>query len=227
MSADARMSGSIVDRVTRGYHLEPLRMLGEGVAGVDEIDKIMRTLGGFPLGPFERMDAVGLDVDEEITRRLWRELGEPARLRPHPLQATLIARGHLGRTAGRGFYLYEGESPLPAVPVARQSFDVPQSIYQAVRRFVDRATEEGSSFTEQYVFARTVAAMINEAALLLDEFVATTEVIDQAVRQATKQPCGPLGLAEKAGRHTRATLLRRLNQQAGDDRFRPAAWLSR
>jgi 3-hydroxybutyryl-CoA dehydrogenase len=68
---------SIVDRVGRGYFLEPLRMLGEGVAGVDEIDRILTQLGGFRAGPFEQMDAVGLDVDHAIMRRDWEQLGRP------------------------------------------------------------------------------------------------------------------------------------------------------
>ena len=116
MNANAPTSGAIVDRVTRGYHLEPLRMLAEGIAGVDEIDKTMRTLGGFQVGPFERMDAAGLDAYDEISHRLWRELGEPARLRPHPLQANLIVRGHVGRTTGRGFYTGRGRDAAARGP---------------------------------------------------------------------------------------------------------------
>jgi 3-hydroxybutyryl-CoA dehydrogenase len=216
----------LVNHVTRGYHLEPLRMLGEGIASVDEIDRMMRTLGGFEIGPFERIDAIGLDVDDEITRRLWQESGQPARLRPHPLQADLIVRGHVGRTTGRGFYLYQGETTLPAVPVDRRSFDVSPRLYRAVRRFVDSATEQGGSFTEQYVFARTAAAMINEAALLLDEGVDTGEAIDGAVRQATKQPWGPVELSERVGRYTCAALLRSLGEGLDDDRFYAAMWLT-
>ena len=100
-------------------------------------------------------------------------------------------------------------------------------MYQAVRLFVDGATGEGGSFTEQYVFARTLAAMINEAALLVDEGLATAETVDQALKRNMRQPRGPLESAEKIGRHTCATLLRRLEERAGDGRFRPAEWLSR
>ncbi len=227
MSAPAEMYEPIVHRVTRAYHLEPLRILGEGIAGVDEIDQIMRTLGGFRAGPFERMDTVGLDVDQEISRQLWRELGEPARLRPHPLQADLVERGHLGRGSSHGFYLYQGEVMLPAVPVDRRSFDLPPGVYKAVRLFADAATDQGGSFTEQYVFARTLVALINEAALLADGGMAAEETIDSAVQHSTGQPRGPLESAEQIGRHTCATLLRRLEEQAADGRFRPAEWLSR
>src|SRR5262249_20782403 len=70
--------GFIVNRVARGYYLEALRMLGEGVAAVDAIDGVMRRLGGFKLGPFELMDLVGIDVNYSVTGSVWEQLGRPA-----------------------------------------------------------------------------------------------------------------------------------------------------
>jgi 3-hydroxybutyryl-CoA dehydrogenase len=218
-----RMHDVIVNRVSLGYSLEPLRLLAEGVAGVDEIDKIMRSFGGFRTGPFEHMDLVGLDADRDTTRRVWEQLGKPVRLAPHPIQADLIRRGHLGRKAGRGFYVYDRPPPLPAVPVDRRSFDCPPGVYKAIRRFVGAATSEGGSVTEQYVFARTLAAIINEAALVVAEGVAPEADVDAAMKQVENYPRGPLEWAEKIGRHTCAALLRRLNERVDDGRFEPAA----
>lgn len=226
MSTTADRFDLIVNRVGRGYCLEPLRMLSEGIAGVDEIDQVMRTLGRFRTGPFEHLDLVGLDADYATLRKVWEQLGQPTRLTPHPLQADLVDRGHLGRKTGRGFYIHDRRPPVPALPVDRKSFDAPPGVYKAVRRFADAATEEGGSFTEQYIFARTLAAIVNEAAMVLDEGAATLEEIDTAMKQHANYPRGPLEWAERAGRHTCAALLRRLNERVDDDRFRPADWLS-
>jgi 3-hydroxybutyryl-CoA dehydrogenase len=62
-----RTHNVIVDRVSHGYSLEPLRMLSEEVAGVDEIDRIMRSFGRFRTGPFEHMGLIGLGADHGAT----------------------------------------------------------------------------------------------------------------------------------------------------------------
>ncbi len=218
--------GFIVNRVARGYYLEPLRMLSEGIAGVDELDGTLKSLVGFRMGPFELMDLIGIDVNYSVSASVWEQLRKPARLTPHPLQRSLVDRGHLGRKTKRGFYSYDGETPLPAIPLERRSFQVPAKMYQAVRRFADVATVQPGSITEQYVVARTLAAIINEAAMLLEGGVASAEHIDLAMKLGTNYPFGPLELAETVGRHTCAALLRAMNAVAGDDRFAPAAWLA-
>lgn len=217
--------GFIVNRVARGYYLEPLRMLGEGIAGIDEIDRIMRTLGGFRMGPFELMDLVGIDVNYTVSTSVYEQLGRPARLKPHPIQKTLLERGTLGRKSKQGFYSYQHEHPLPAVPVERASFELPEMVYKAVRLFSDKATDVGGSITEQYVFARTLVAIINEAALAVDEGVASEADIDTAMKLGTNYPKGPLEWAEQIGRRTCRFLLDQLNEVADDRRFAAAAWL--
>jgi 3-hydroxybutyryl-CoA dehydrogenase len=217
--------GFIVNRVARGYYLESLRILGEGVAGVDEIDQVLRKLGGFRMGPFELMDLVGIDVNYTVSCSVWEQLGKPARLTPHPIQKDLFDRGQFGRKSKQGFYGYHDETPLPAVPVERGSYACPPTVYKAVRLFADRATEAAGSITEQYVFARVLAAIINEAAMLLDEGVATGEDIDTAMKTGTNYPYGPLEWAERIGRHTCRHLLDALNGQVEDGRFAPANWL--
>lgn len=217
--------GFIVNRVARGYYLEPLRMLGEGIAGVDEIDGILKTLGGFRMGPFELMDLVGIDVNYTVSTSVWEQMDKPARLAPHAIQKGLFERGEFGRKTKRGYYDYEQDPPLPAVPVERKSFGCPPRVHKAVRRFADGASAAGGSITEQYVFARTLGAIINEAALALDQQVATLEDIDTAMKLGTNYPNGPLEWAERIGRHTCAALLRGLNKSTDDDRFAAADWL--
>ena len=104
--------GFIVNRVARPFGGEALRLVAEGVATPAEIDRIVRA-AGFPMGPCELADMVGLDVGLAVTRALYEQtFGEP-RFRPQPLQARMVAAGALGRKSGRGFYRYEDGERVP------------------------------------------------------------------------------------------------------------------
>lgn len=217
--------GFIVNRVARGYYLEALRMLGEGVAGIAEIDRTMKQLGGFRLGPFELMDLVGIDVNYSVSSSVWEQLGRPARLAPHPIQVELRNRGQLGRKSKRGFYDYTKEPPVPAVEGERRTFEVPQALCEAVDAFVQRASDQSGTGLEDYVFARILATIINEAALVHDEEVASRQDIDTAMRLGTNYPHGPLDWAEKIEFGNCGRMLLALNGTVADARFRPAALL--
>ena len=100
--------GFLVNRCNRPFGLEALKLLQEGVASVDEIDRICRLGGGFRMGPFELMDLVGVDVGLEVARSFYEQsFGEP-RWRPSPIAARTVAAGRLGRKSGRGYYDYSG-----------------------------------------------------------------------------------------------------------------------
>ena len=82
--------------------LEAIRMVEDGVASPEDIDRAM-TLGyRHPMGPLKLTDLVGLDVRLEIARYLERELGE--RFRPPALLERMVEEGKLGKKSGRGFY---------------------------------------------------------------------------------------------------------------------------
>jgi 3-hydroxybutyryl-CoA dehydrogenase len=84
--------------------LEAIRMLEQGVAGVEDIDKAM-TLGyGFPMGPLKLTDLVGLDVRLHIARYLSEHLEDGAHFRPPVLLEKMVAEGKLGKKSGQGFY---------------------------------------------------------------------------------------------------------------------------
>jgi len=97
--------GFIVNRVARHYYLEALTLLGEGVADVDTIDRVMEN-AGFRMGPFRLMDLIGNDVNLAVTESLYEACGRPERFRPSPIQQGKVARGELGRKTGKGYYAY-------------------------------------------------------------------------------------------------------------------------
>ncbi|MDQ6774900.1 MAG: 3-hydroxyacyl-CoA dehydrogenase NAD-binding domain-containing protein [Actinomycetota bacterium] len=100
--------GFLVNRCNRPFGLEALKLLQEGIAPLEDIDRICRLAGGFRMGPFELMDLVGVDVGLDVSRSFYEQsFGEP-RWRPSPIATRMVAAGRLGRKAGRGYYDYSG-----------------------------------------------------------------------------------------------------------------------
>jgi 3-hydroxybutyryl-CoA dehydrogenase len=220
--------GFIVNRVARGFYLEALRMLGEGVAAVHTIDNAMRALGKFRMGPFQLMDLVGLDVNYAVSCSVWEQSGKPPRLKPHDIQRELVVEGRLGRKSKHGFYRYESDPPVVNVEIDVQPFTPPAELAEAVKRFTHRAalcdqeTLNGATDVERYAFARILATIMNEAAMALEEKVATAADIDTAMRDGTNYPQGPCEWADKTGRDRVTPLLNALDQTTGDKRFAPS-----
>jgi 3-hydroxybutyryl-CoA dehydrogenase len=98
--------GFIVNRIARPFYGEALRLLAEGVADVETIDKIVRLEGGLHMGPFELMDLVGIDVNYAVTKSVYEQFFHEPRFRPHPIQRQMVEQGTLGRKTKRGFYTY-------------------------------------------------------------------------------------------------------------------------
>lgn len=98
--------GFIVNRVARPYYIESLRLLEEGHADKEQLDRVLEGTG-FKMGPFKLMDLIGHDINYAVSCSVWEQLGKPERLKPSPLQEEKVKQGKLGRKTGEGFYKYE------------------------------------------------------------------------------------------------------------------------
>ena len=103
MAKDA--PGFIVNRVARPYYTEALKLLEEGVATVESIDRLMEA-SGFRMGPFRLMDLIGVDSNFYTTQAMYHSFHEEPRFRPSRIQEQLVQAGKHGRKSGEGFYQY-------------------------------------------------------------------------------------------------------------------------
>ncbi len=101
----ADRAGLVVDALLFPYLNDAVRMVAEGYAGVDDVDTAMKAGCGYPVGPFELLDEVGLDVALATQRALYAESREPGHA-PAPLLQQLVTAGRLGRATGHGFRTY-------------------------------------------------------------------------------------------------------------------------
>jgi 3-hydroxybutyryl-CoA dehydrogenase len=95
-------SGFIVNALLFPYLNDAVKMLEASYSTADDIDYAMKLGCGYPMGPFELLDVIGLDVALAIQRELYLELREPG-FAPVPLLEHLVTAGYLGRKTGRGF----------------------------------------------------------------------------------------------------------------------------
>ena len=99
-------AGFIVNALLFPYLNDAVGMLEANYASADDIDLAMKKGCGYPMGPFELLDVVGLDVSLAIQQTLYREFREPG-FAPAPRLEHLVTAGYLGRKTGRGFRAYE------------------------------------------------------------------------------------------------------------------------
>jgi len=97
--------GFVTTRINALIGNEAFRMLQEGVASAEDIDKALKLGLNHPMGPFEMIDLVGLDVRLAILEFLSASLGE--RFRPNLIHVQHVRAGRLGRKTGRGIYTYD------------------------------------------------------------------------------------------------------------------------
>jgi 3-hydroxybutyryl-CoA dehydrogenase len=108
--------GFVANRILMPMINEAIITLNEGVAGVEEIDTVMKLGMAHPMGPLQLADFIGLDVCLAILNVLHTGLGNP-KYAPSPLLINMVTAGDLGVKSGRGFYDYsQGTKELVVAP---------------------------------------------------------------------------------------------------------------
>ena len=98
------VTGFVVNRIYHAIMIESLKLLEEGVASVEDIDKACKFGMGHPVGPFELYDNTALDLNLQVQTELFENYGE--RFRPGNLLKEKVNAGQLGRKVGEGFYVW-------------------------------------------------------------------------------------------------------------------------
>ena len=100
--------GFIVNRVARNFYGEPLRIAGQDdEERLKEIDRVLKEVGGFKMGPFELMDLIGIDINYSVTCSVWEAYHKEPRFAPHALQKQMVDEKRFGRKTKRGFFKYD------------------------------------------------------------------------------------------------------------------------
>ncbi|UTW61407.1 3-hydroxybutyryl-CoA dehydrogenase [bacterium SCSIO 12741] len=192
--------GFIVNRVARPFYSEAIRIYEEGMAEPETIDQAMKDLG-FRMGPFELMDFIGHDVNYTVTETVFKEFYFDPRYKPSFSQKRLVEAGLLGRKSGRGFYDYDEGAEKP--------------------------TPDTDPKLAKKITSRILAMLINEAVDALYLRVASKEDLDIAMTKGVNYPKGLLKWADELGLDHVLNQLEDLQEEYGEDRYRPSVLLKR
>jgi len=187
--------GFIVNRIARPFYGEALRILEEGIADAASIDWAMREIGGFRMGPFELMDLIGNDVNLKVTETVFEEFFYDPRFKPSFTQKRMVEAGFLGKKSGQGYYNYieNAENPKP---------------------------KQDQNLGEE-IFFRILVMLINEAIDAVFLNIASKEDVDLAMTKGVNYPKGLLEWAEEIGLEKVLAKLQELQDEYGEDRYRP------
>lgn len=187
--------GFIVNRIARPFYGEALRILEEGIADAASIDWAMREIGGFRMGPFELMDLIGNDINLKVTETVFEEFFYDPRFKPSFTQKRMVEAGFLGKKSGQGYYNYveNAENPKP---------------------------KQDQNLGEE-IFFRILVMLINEAIDAVFLNIASKEDVDLAMTKGVNYPKGLLEWAEEIGLEKVLAKLQELQDEYGEDRYRP------
>ena len=195
--------GFIVNRVARPFYGEAIRIFEEGLADKRTIDRAMKEVGGFKMGPFELMDLIGNDVNFTVTKTVWECSFYEPRFKPSITQQRMVEAGWLGRKSGRGYYRYDQGQEL------------------------QQKQEEPDAQLLGDICWRIVVMLINEAADALHLGIASRDDIDLAMTKGVNYPKGLLKWADEKGLGSCLATMERLQAEYGEDRYRPSPLLRR
>lgn len=121
--------GFLVNQVGRGFTLEASHLVYEGIAAFLDVDRVMRDVGGFRMGPFELMELTGLDVTQPASELIYNQFFQEPRYRPNLIMRSRYEAGLLGRKSKRGFYEYDAEMKAIVAAEAAAPAERPSSVW--------------------------------------------------------------------------------------------------
>jgi 3-hydroxybutyryl-CoA dehydrogenase len=121
--------GFLVNQVGRGFSLEASHLVYEGISTFADVDRVMRDVGGFRMGPFELMELTGLDVTQPASEMIYQQFFHEPRYRPNLIMRSRYEAGVLGRKSKRGFYEYDAEMKAIVEPEAAPPHARPESVW--------------------------------------------------------------------------------------------------
>jgi 3-hydroxybutyryl-CoA dehydrogenase len=191
--------GFIVNRVSRPFYSEALRIYDEQIADMATIDWAMREVGGFRMGPFELMDLIGHDVHYVVTETVWKQFYYDPRFKPSLTQKRLLEANFLGKKTNRGFYDYRDGASLPK--------------------------PKKDEVLAKYIVNRILCMLINEACDTKYLGIASTTDIDLAMTKGVNYPKGLLKWADEIGIVHVLNTLNDLYNEYQEDRYRACVLL--
>ncbi len=197
--------GFLVNRVLLPYIKEAVLMFEEGL-DITLIDEEL-LLFGMPMGPFELLDTVGIDVGASVSDILYKAYGE--RMIPSDMMQKMLTKNWLGKKTKKGFYVYDNQEHIPN-----------EGIYAFQK--------ESSALDKQIIVERAILIMINEASRCLEENVVhNARYLDMAMVMGTGFPAfrgGLMKYADSLGIKHVVTSLQQLYSVYGE-RFKPSKLL--
>ena len=202
-------AGFVANRASMPSTIEAMRMVEEGIATPEEID---RATGGydFGVGPMQIVDNAGLEVGMNAATAIYEDTRD-SKFFPPPLLRRMVAAGMLGRKSGKGFYDYSSGK--------RES-------YLNEGRFAGESDAEREA-RRAGLLQRFLMPNLLEAVRLLEGGVSTVEDIDKSYRLGFNLPQGFLEIADGLGLDTVADIALGLYEETGDAKFFPPPLLRR
>ncbi len=193
--------GFIVNRIARPFYGEAIRIYEEGIADIPTIDWAMKEKGGFKMGPFELMDLIGNDINYKVTETVWQQFFYDTRYRPSLTQKRLFEAKRFGKKSGRGYYDYSEGAIMPE--------------------------PKKDKLVAEKIFMRILSMLINEATDALYYNVASKEDIELAMTKGVNYPKGLLKWADEIGLEKIYVVLKALQNEYGEERYRPSVLMKR